>query len=223
MSQTDRCSPLRQVSPFSLLTDANFAGLAREARYAQHAPSAMILSRESTGAICLLVSGRAEAVIEDVQGRAMTLTIIEKDELFGNIGLSDERTQPTSVLALEACETLCVPHAAFVRAIEGNYEAAMVILALSEARLKKAHMKIATLGLLDVHARVARVLVESARQVNGEWIVACGSEQIARTVAASREMVSRVVKSMNARGLVRRDRKKTVILDWPSMSAASQL
>jgi predicted transcriptional regulator len=47
--------------------------------------------------------------------------------------------------------------------------------------------------------------------------------EIARTVAASREMVSRVVKKLTDDGLVRKERRKTVILDRLSMSAVCPL
>ena len=95
----------------------------------------------------------------------------------------------------------------------------MLIVRSVEAQLRKAQRKIASLGLVDVYGRVARLFVESARQVDGQWLVDTGAEEIALTVAASREMVSRVVKDMRKQGLVRKHKRKTVIVDWHSMAA----
>jgi predicted transcriptional regulator len=57
------------------------------------------------------------------------------------------------------------------------------------------------------------VLVETARQVNGQWLVAPGSEQIAKTVGASREMVSRVLKDLREKGFIGRQKRKIILLD----------
>ena len=72
----------------------------------------------------------------------------------------------------------------------------------------------------DVRGRVADTLLECARFQDGAWVVDCGSEEIARRVAASREMVSRVIGRMIGEGLVRRHRRATVILDRDALAKA---
>jgi CRP-like cAMP-binding protein len=49
------------------------------------------------------------------------------------------------------------------------------------------------------------------------WVVDTGSEEMARMVGASREMVSRVLKEMRDGGLIRRDKRKIIVLDRASM------
>lgn len=211
---------LCEISPFSLLSESRRASLARTVRLCHYPRRAMIIDFGARpSAVYVLLDGRAKTAIEDAQGREMTLSLIEKNELFGDVELFEDGVTSSGVEALEPCEVLCIPRASFHECIRGDYGAAMAVLQLAEARLRKAHVKIAMLGLLDVYERVARVLVESAEQVNGQWIVATGAEEIARTVAASREMVSRVFKNMDAQGLVSKAKRKTVILDWPSMRA----
>jgi hypothetical protein len=58
------------------------------------------------------------------------------------------------------------------------------MLRLTAAPLRAAEIKVATLGLLDVYERVARLLVDSAEWGDGRWVVGTGAEDIARTVAA---------------------------------------
>lgn len=225
MSRNQLChGMLRQIAPFSLVSNEKLQAVYPTVRRCHYERGAIILQcRERPTGVYVLIAGRAKTVIEDAQGRAMTVSTIERNELFGGIDRFDEGVRWTGVEAREACEALHIPRAAFLECIEGNYDAAMVIVSLAESRLRAAHLKIATLGLLDVYERVARVLVESAEHIDGRWIVATGAEEIARTVAASREMVSRVVKNMNAQGLVCKDKRKTVILDWQSMQAVCRL
>jgi len=89
----------------------------------------------------------------------------------------------------------------------------MLLLRTVTRRLADAHQKIGNLALVNVYGRVARVLLEEGHEANGEWHVEPGAEQIAAMVGASREMVSRVVKDMINRGIVRRYKRKLIVMD----------
>jgi CRP/FNR family cyclic AMP-dependent transcriptional regulator len=104
-----------------------------------------------------------------------------------------------------------------------NFDAMMLMLRYVVARVREANLKIASLALMDVHGRVASLLMEVAKDVNGAWVVDTGSEEIARMVGASREMVSRVLKEMREGGLIRRDKRKIVVLDRESMAGRRTL
>jgi CRP-like cAMP-binding protein len=72
-------------------------------------------------------------------------------------------------------------------------------------RLRRADQKIESLALLDVYGRVARVLLERAtRTATGELVIRekVSRQDLAKMVGASREMVSRVMKDIEDRGLV---------------------
>jgi CRP/FNR family transcriptional regulator, cyclic AMP receptor protein len=73
---------------------------------------------------------------------------------------------------------------------------------------------------MTVHERVARILIDTAEQVKGNWLVQTGTETIAGMVGASREMVSRVLRQMIEAGVVRRD-KRTLFVTDPSLIAES--
>src|SRR5919112_1398378 len=79
------------------------------------------------------------------------------------------------------------------------------------------------MGLLDVYGRVARLLIEMAKPVEGQWIIekAPPKQEIARMIGASREMVSRVVKDLNEKGVIRADKRKIYVLDRQSMGRRS--
>jgi CRP/FNR family cyclic AMP-dependent transcriptional regulator len=177
----------------------------------------MLRAGEKTDALYIILSGKAKVVIDDGDGREVTLTTIGPSEFFGEMSLIDEKPRSASVEALEACEVLYISKPAFMACLKDNFEAAMLILRNVVARLREADRKIASLALMDVHGRVARLLMDLARDVNGIWVVDTGSEEMARMVGASREMVSRVLKEMRDGGLIRRDKRKIIVLDRASM------
>jgi CRP/FNR family cyclic AMP-dependent transcriptional regulator len=69
--------------------------------------------------------------------------------------------------------------------------------------------------LIDVSGRVARLLIDMAQELDGRLVVPRmpAKQEIARMIGASREMVSRVVKELETRGLIRAERRSVVILD----------
>jgi CRP/FNR family cyclic AMP-dependent transcriptional regulator len=209
---------LKTVPLFSLFSDNELATLfpaIQHRSYPRH--SFMLRAGEKTDALYIIVSGKAKVVIDDGDGREVTLTTIGPSEFFGEMSLVDEKPRSASVEALEACEVLYISKPAFMACLKDNFDAAMLILRNVVGRLREADRKIAGLALMDVHGRVARLLMDLARDVNGMWIVDTGSEEMARMVGASREMVSRVLKEMRDGGLIRRDKRKIIILDRASM------
>jgi CRP/FNR family cyclic AMP-dependent transcriptional regulator len=209
---------LKTVPLFALLSDHQLAALfpaIQHRTYPRHA--FMLRAGEKADALYIIMAGRAKVVVDDGEGREVTLTVIGANEFFGEMSLIDDKPRSASVEALEVCEVLYISKAAFMSCLKDNFEVAMLILRAVVARLREADRKIASLALMDVHGRVARLIMDLAREVNDDWIVDTGSEEMARMVGASREMVSRVLKEMRDSGLIRRDKRKIVVLDRSSM------
>jgi CRP/FNR family cyclic AMP-dependent transcriptional regulator len=214
---------LKRVAVLAGVGDHKLARLAYACRHRNYDRGSAILAvGEAADGVYVLLAGRAKIVFEDDEGRQITLGLIEPNEVFGHGDVFDQSACAAGITALATCETLYMPKRAFLDCIDGSFDAAIAMLRTTLARLSRADSKIATLGLLDVHARVARLLVESAEEIDGQWIVGLGSEEIARSVAASREMVSRVVKRMAGAGLLRRKKRKTMILDLARMKGGAR-
>jgi len=73
--------------------------------------------------------------------------------------------------------------------------------------------------LIDVYGRVARLILDMAVNTEGKWVVdrAPPKQEIARMIGASREMVSRVVKDLHRKGLIRAEKRRIYVLDRQSM------
>src|SRR3979409_2545191 len=167
---------LKTVPLFSLFSDHELANLfpAIQLRsYARH--SLMVRAGEKTDALYIILSGKAKVVIDDGDGREVTLGTIGPSEFFGEMSLIDEKPRSASVQALEPCEVPCISKSTFMACLSDNSEAAMLVLRNVIGRLREADHKIASLALMDVHGRVARLLMELAKDVSGVWVVDTGS------------------------------------------------
>jgi CRP/FNR family cyclic AMP-dependent transcriptional regulator len=147
--------------------------------------------------------------------------MVGPNDFFGEMGLLDDQPRSASVETVEPCEMLRISRSAFLNCLKDNFDAAMLIIRNLVKRLREADRKIESLALIDVYGRVARLLIEMAQeQEDGQWVVerAPPKQEIARMIGASREMVSRVVKDLNDKGVIRAEKRKIIVLDRSSMS-----
>ena len=120
------------------------------------------------------------------------------------MGLLDDSPRSASVVALEACELLTLSKRDFKKCLSENFELSMAVMRGLVRRLREADKKIGSLALMDVYGRVARLLLEMAETIDGQKVVIkkLAKQDIAKMIGASREMVSRVMKDLQAGGYI---------------------
>ncbi|MBI3937800.1 MAG: cyclic nucleotide-binding domain-containing protein [Betaproteobacteria bacterium] len=213
---------LKTVPLFSSFSDELLNTLAPCIQLRSYPRNAFILrAGEETDALYVVLSGRVKVLIPDEEGHEVILSMMGPQDFFGEMGLLDDQPRSASVETLEPCEMLRLSKAGFINCLKDNFELAMVIIRNLVRRLRDADRKIESLALVDVYGRVARLLLDMAENVDGKLMVphAPPKQEIARMIGASREMVSRVVKDLQVRGLIRAEKRRVFILDKPSMSA----
>jgi CRP/FNR family transcriptional regulator, cyclic AMP receptor protein len=145
-----------------------------------------------------------KVMMSDDEGREVILAILGPGEYFGEMGLVDDSPRSATVVALEACELLSLAKRDFNSCLQDNFEMAMTVMRGLVKRLREADQKIGSLALMDVYGRVARLLLEMAETVDGQKVVTkkLAKQDIAKMIGASREMVSRVMKDLQAGGFI---------------------
>ena len=211
---------LKSVPLFSSFSDAQVSQLLTGMQHRSYPRNSFILrAGEETDALYIVLSGRVKVLIPDEEGHEVILSIIGPQEYFGEMGLLDDQARSASVETLEPCEMLRLTKAGFTSILKDNFELAMLIIQNLVKRLREADRKIESLALIDVYGRVARLLIDMAQNTDGKWVVehAPAKQEIARMIGASREMVSRVVKDLQRKGLIRAEKRRIYVLDKSSM------
>lgn len=213
---------LKNVPLFSSFSDQQLACLLPAVQHRRFPRGSYVIrAGEETDALYIILAGRAKVLIPDDDGNEVILSMIGPNEFFGEMGLLDDQPRSASVETLEACEMLRISRSAFLSCLKDNFETAMLIIRNLVKRLREADRKIESLALIDVYGRVARLLIEMAQPVDGQWIIekAPPKQEIARMIGASREMVSRVVKDLHDKGVIRAEKRKIFVLDRHSMGS----
>ena len=215
---------LKRVPLFSTFSEQQLSAVLAYVQHRRYPRNALIVrAGDETDALYIILAGRVKVLIQDDEGHEVILSTLGPHDFFGEMGLLDEQPRSASVETLEPCEMLRLSKAGFVTCMKDNFDLAMRIIRNLVKRLRDADRKIESLALIDVYGRVARLLLDMAEEVDGKWVVqhAPPKQEIARMIGASREMVSRVVKDLQEKGLIRAERRKILLLDRQSMTARS--
>lgn len=213
---------LKYLPPFLQLQDGNRSLLAAALQHRHCRPGALIVEAgETASGLYVIISGHAKLVLEDGDGRALTIGMLGPGEFFGESSVTPEGIHPATVEAEEPCQLVFIPREALLRHVLTNASATAALLRAVVTRLGTAHGTLARLGLKNVYGRVVCVMLESLREADGEYILDIGSPEIASRVGASREMVSRVIKDLIERKIARRRKRKLVVLDRTALAERS--
>jgi CRP/FNR family transcriptional regulator, cyclic AMP receptor protein len=194
---------LRSVPMFSLLPGDQLL-LLTQALLRKPYPknSTVVAAGDPADALYIVISGRLKVMMNDKEGREVILAILSQGDVFGEMGLIDQAPRSATVVAIESCELLTITRADFTKCLQKNFDLTMNVIRGLVKRLREADKKIGSLALIDVCGRVARLLLEMAETVDGQKVVTrkLPKKQIAKMIGATREMVSRVMKEMEASG-----------------------
>ena len=215
MAPTVSTAVLKAVPLFSSFPEEQLRMLAQVVTRRSAARSSTVLAAgDLTDSLYIVLSGRLKVMMSDAEGKEVILSILGPGEFFGEMGLIDDSPRSASVVAIEACELLSIAKRDFKKCLAENFEMAMAVMRGLVRRLREADRKIGSLALLDVYGRVARLLLDMSENVEGEKVVTkrLPKQDIAKMIGASREMVSRVMKDLEGRGMVQTQENGWVVI-----------
>ncbi len=197
---------IRRVPLFSMLTAVQAALVADavvKRRFKRGEP--IVEQGKKSNALTIILTGRARVISSDARGREVILATMHPGDYVGEMSLIDDAPHSASVFAEIQSDALILGRHEFARCLPEDDSMAYAVLRGLVQRLRHADRKIESLALMDVYGRVARALLESAGQRGGEQAIIhdkVSRQDLAKTVGASREMVSRVMKDLEERGFI---------------------
>ena len=196
---------LRTLPMFETLDQSRIEEIARIASLRRVAKNTVVLhAGDHTDNIYMVLSGELEVQMSDDEGHGVILSRLGCGEMFGEMGAIDEHPRSATVTAIKPCNLVVISQEDFRRCLGANIDFSLYIIHSLVKRLRTADRKIESLALIDVFGRVARLLLDMAETRDGRKVVArhITRQEIARTIGASREMVSRVMRDLQLQGLI---------------------
>jgi CRP/FNR family cyclic AMP-dependent transcriptional regulator len=208
------CLLLRNVFLFSGLSDEQLDQVAKIAVLRQEPRNKTVVFVEAEAdALFVIVRGSVKVLNRDVEGHEVILSVLEAGECFGEMGLIDDLPRSADVVTNEACDLLMIRKEDFNRTLSENREICWNVMKSLALRLREANHKIESLALMDVYGRVAKLLLDFSELENGVRIVKrkVTKMDMAKMVGASREMVSRVMRDLERRRVIRCEPNRIIL------------
>jgi CRP-like cAMP-binding protein len=206
---------IRRVPLFSMLTNEQAQTIADGVVKRRYRRGEIIVEQgRKSDALFILLSGRARVITSDSRGREVILAVLEAGDYLGEMSLIDNEPHSATVRAEVQTDVLVLARSEFGACLPENSSLSYAILRGLVGRLRNADRQIESLALLDVYGRVARALLDMAQDEEGQRMIRSkvSRQDLAKVVGASREMVSRVMKDLEERGLIETQENGWVVL-----------
>ncbi len=172
------------------------------------AKSTIIYAGDSSDSLYYIIKGSVTVIIEDDDGREMIVAYLNDGDFFGEMGLFDNQDSRSAwVRAKTECEVAEISYAKFNEISEKTPSFLYAIGTQMATRLRNTTRKVGDLAFLDVTGRVARTLLDLSKEPDAMthpdgMQIKITRQEIGRIVGCSREMVGRVLKTLEDQGLV---------------------
>lgn len=221
MAMISNLDLIRRVPLFSMLTTDQAQSIADSVVKRRFKRGELIVEQGTkSNALFILLNGRARVLTADHRGREVILAVLQSGDYVGEMSLIDNEPHSATVRAEVQTDMLILGRAEFARCLPENSSLSYAIMRGLVQRLRSADRQIESLALLDVYGRVARALLDMAEIDGDKKIIRnkVSRQDLAKIVGASREMVSRVMKDLEERGMVHTQENGSVIIKELSAS-----
>lgn len=187
-----------------------------------NARSTILHAGDRSDSLFYIIKGSVTILIEDEQGREMIIAYLNQGDFFGEMGLFDEgraqQDRSACVRAKTECEVAEVSYAKFRELSQQDPDLFIAVGRQMADRLRNTTRKVGDLAFLDVTGRVARTLLDLCRQPDAMthpdgMQIKVTRQELGRIVGCSREMVGRVLKTLEEQDLIHVKGKTMVVFN----------
>ncbi|HWX24208.1 MAG TPA: Crp/Fnr family transcriptional regulator [Vicinamibacteria bacterium] len=209
---------LRTVPIFSELAEKDIESLTRLAGRRKFPKDTVVFFENEEGdTFFMILQGRIKVTILGDDGREVILSVLGPGDFFGEMALLDNEPRSATAIAVEDSELLSLHRNDFQNVLGENAGITLALIRVLTARLRRANHQISTLALLDVYGRVARVILDMARE-EGKRLKdgrisfrRATHQEIANRIGTTRETVTRMLKDLERQGLIQVEGKEIVL------------
>jgi CRP-like cAMP-binding protein len=217
---------LRSAKLFSALRPAELdelLGFVSERRYPR---SATVMQRgDEGGSMMVLASGRLRISAISSDGKEVTLSLVGPGGVVGEIALLDGKPRSADVTAMEDCLVLVVERRDFLPFLRRNEDMTLRLIALLCERLRNTDLALEEIALLDLPARLARLLTKLAQEYGvatpeGTRIrLKLSQKDLSALIATTRESVNKQLRQWRDDGILDEDGGNIIIRKREALQA----
>lgn len=170
--------------------------------------SVIIYAGETPNSLYYVTEGSVSVVSEEDDGRELVLAYLNTGDFFGEMGLFSETPQRSAwIRARTQCEVAEIGYDAFRQVAQENPELIFNLATQMALRLRRTSSMVTRLAFMDVSGRIARTLLDLTEEPDAMthpdgMQIKITRQELGRIVGCSREMVGRVLKTLEQQNLI---------------------
>jgi CRP/FNR family transcriptional regulator, cyclic AMP receptor protein len=229
----DRYSLISPANPTIVTSSPFFQGLPQTAidlalthlvTRTHPANQVILLENDWGGSVYFIAQGWVKIRTYNLEGKEVTLNILGKGELFGEMAALDEVPRSTDVITLTGTIIGSMPSQDFVKLLQTEPMAGVRLSQLMARRLRQVNRRL-RLRESDSQSRVADTLIFLAegQGIKGDFgmeIPILPHRELSSLSGLARETVTRVLNRLEKKGLIKRDTDSICI---PDLSALERM
>jgi CRP/FNR family transcriptional regulator, cyclic AMP receptor protein len=200
---------LKEIPLFAHLKDAQLKEIASRCRKVLFKKGEVIFHKMDMSTDLYIVdSGALKAVLSDEDGGEIVLARFEAGAFFGELSLLDGQGRSATIVADSDSELSVLSQSVFLEMVTRDPKIAIALMTTVVGRLRKADEQIEALAFQEVGERLVRKLLDgSSREDKGAKGFLKGArrthKELASMIGSSREAVSKCMKVLATRGIVK--------------------
>ena len=169
----------------------------------------ILLENDWGGSVYFILEGWVKIRTYNIDGKEVTLNIIGKGEIFGEMAALDEVPRSTDVITLTATKISSIPAQDFLHLINREPKAGVRLAQLMGKRLRQINRRL-RLREADSMSRVADTILflaegQGKEGEKGTEIPNLPHREISSLSGLARETVTRVLTKLEKKGLIQRE------------------
>ncbi len=226
MAALDPIETLRRVPFFAVLPPDELRALAAHCVVRRLRRDEMLFAEgDSCGGLFVVQAGAVKQFKMAETGREQVLVTERAGSTVGELALFDGGNFPASAAAVEDSTVLYLPKREFLDLCRHNSAVAFAVIRSLASRSRYLTSLVEELSLKEVSHRLARFLRDRAlrygvRTRRGiEFPLEETNQEIGAEIGTVRDLVSRNLRRLVDRRIIKMERRKVIVLDMPELEA----
>lgn len=177
----------------------------------------IVRAGEKPNLLYFITEGSVTVYVEDETGDELILAYLGPGKFFGELGLfGNQEVRSAWIRARTDCKIASISYDKFHNLCKERHELWMQLGGQIADRLRETSAKLGRLAFLDVTGRVARTILDLAKDSEAithpdGMMIKISREELGKIVNCSREMAGKVLKNIEGQGLIQIDGRSIVV------------
>lgn len=177
----------------------------------------IVRAGEKPNLLYFITEGSVTVYVEDDTGDELILAYLGPGKFFGELGLfGNQEVRSAWIRARTDCKIASISYDKFHNLCKERHELWMQLGSQIADRLRETSAKLGRLAFLDVTGRVARTILDLAKDSEAithpdGMMIKISREELGKIVNCSREMAGKVLKNIEGQGLIQIDGRSIVV------------